>query len=1022
MRQAVLFARQPLDYLCKRVLSTLTLETLVSFENRFHLLWTPLLKNIKGKTHQAVGLVCPPVLGSGGDLTLDVGGKRFTARKLELLRFPQPGYQQDDPALYLWLIPRPAKPVVVRAVWKPPLGGTFRDSLAIRPANPGTVHAVFKTHLDIGYTHRLEEVIGLYQKAFMEKLLSNLAATADRPEGERFVWTMSTWLLERCLDPKGVAPGHIAQLEQFIRQGRVVWGLMPFTTHSEFFGREEMCRSLYAARRLAERFAQPVPRAAKMTDVPAHTASLAMAFAAAGGTFFQIGTNPDSRPAKAPPLFWWKLPDEQRLLVHYHATYGTPLLPPQEWGFDEWLAIQITNDNVGPQSLDALNTLGWINRNFDAPRCRVGRLEDFADAVIRRHGPGIPTYDKELVDWWIHGIGSQAAHTATARRDKDRLPSAETVATMLQMSGGEAVSAEQRERIRAGFENLSLYTEHTWGDHATDARRLLPKGNLYTSPLLASDEPKPPTDRWVGSWEDKAAFARAARTATDAAQASALERFGRHLGRAGKGRGVGVALFNPLSRARGGRVFLKDEGLPAGEFELVDPTSGMAVVYERKDGVIEFFAPTVPGCGYLVLEARPVATRSRPGMVADWEQRMLTLHTNNDTFQYHTAGGLARWHDRLRSSQWCSANVDHPLGSFLYEMPGGTRMLEFARQVHTNCWEGTSGYFHRYDYEKMNHVGPLPQGRATVTPELTPLCARVVVEGPCAPVKVKDRRSGNAQRYRTTFTLYRGRQELYVHMELFGKAATYAAEAGYGYFPIAGETPIPLVDRILHISQPSEAFGKGINVGHLVAHHGVRIENATAGLNFYSLDAPLISLDEPGGWRFTDDADNRGGVIYATLFNNLWGTNFAQWQSGDLAYEFVLHPTGNDDWDGGLATGGSEHFRPLLAKVIDTVPEVAARSLLAVEPAAVQLVALKPADFGNGIIIRVWNSHSDPVRARLRIDGASKGDRLERCDLLERAVAGKHVVDGRGEVVVTLKSQELATFRWTGGRPRLKAV
>lgn len=992
----------------------------MSFENRFHLIWTPLLRRIKGKMYQAVGVVCPPVLGSGGDLTLDVAGRRYTARKLDLLRYPQPGYQQDDPALYLWLIPRPARTVTVRATWKPPLGGTFRDSLSFRPANPGAVHAIFKTHLDLGYTHRLQDVIGLYQTAFMEKLLANLADTADRPEGERFVWTLSTWLLERCLDPNGVSAAHIRQLEAFIRQGRVVWGLMPFTTHSEFFGREEMCRSLYAARRLAERFGQPVPRAAKMTDVPAHTASLAMAFAAAGGTFFQVGTNPDSRPATVPPLFWWKLPDEQRLLVHYHATYGTPLLPPQEWGYDEWLSIQITNDNVGPQSLDALNTIGWINRNFDSPKCRAGRLEDFADAIIRRHGRQIPEFDKELVDWWIHGIGSQAANTATARRDKDRLPSAEAVSAMSQMASGQAVDEEQRERVRRGFEQLSLYTEHTWGDHATDARKLVPKGNLYTSPLLAAEKPQPPTDRWVGSWEDKAAFAKTARTETDNAERAALEGFGKALGRMGKGRPMGVALFNPLSRERGGRVRLSDRGLPAGEFELVDPRTGTAVVYERNNGTIELFAPPVPACGYMVLEARPVTTRSQPGVPADWEQRTLALHTSNDTFQFHTAGGLARWHDRLRSSQWCSAKVDHPLGSFLYEMPGGEKMLAFAREAHTNCWEGTAGYFNRNDYAAMSQVGPLPQGKATVTPEITPLCARIVLEGDCAAVKARDRRSGNARRYRTTFTLYRGRQELYVRMELFGKPATYAAEAGYGYFPIAGDTPLPLVDRILHISQPSEAFGKGINTGHLVAHHGVRIENASAGMNFYSLDAPLMSLDEPGGWRFTDDADNKGGVIYATLFNNLWGTNFAQWQSGDLAYEFVLQPTGNDDWDGGLATGGSEYFRPLLAGVVDSVPAVPSRSLLAVEPAAVQLVALKPADFGDGIIIRVWNSHCNAVRARLRIDGAARGDRLERCDLLERNAGGKLTVDGRGEVVVPMKPQELATFRWSGGATQAK--
>src|SRR5690606_10401705 len=106
---------------------------------------------------------------------------------------------------------------------------------------------------------------------------------------------------------------------------------MPFRTHTEVFGVEELCRSIYPARRLAERFGLSVPRDAKMTDVAAHNASLGMAFVAAGGNFFQIGTNPESIPPDVPPLFWWQLPDERRILVHYRGTYGSPLLPPDDW-------------------------------------------------------------------------------------------------------------------------------------------------------------------------------------------------------------------------------------------------------------------------------------------------------------------------------------------------------------------------------------------------------------------------------------------------------------------------------------------------------------------------------------------------------------------------------------------------------------------------------------------------------------------------------------------------------------------
>ncbi len=977
--------------------------------DRFRLVWTPFLKKHKGRLRQAVGLVCPAVLGCGGEFTLRAGKRKYTARKIDLLRYPNEIESQSYPPTYLWLIPRPARPTRVSAVWKTPLGQVHRDSFTLKPAEPCDVHVVFKTHIDLGYTDRLDAVLRLYRAGLMERLLKDLEATAGRKPGKRFVWMMSTWLLEQCLDPKHVAPGHVKRLEHYIRNGQVVWGLMPFTTHTEFFGLEEMCRSLYAARRLAERFGRPVPTAAKMTDVPAHAAALAMAFAAAGGKFFQIGTNPDSRPPAVPPLFWWKLPDGSRLLCHYHGTYGTALLPPPEWPWRHWLSVQMTGDNVGPQGLDLIAHIDWIDAHFDWPICRTGRLETFADAVIRRHSKALPVVEAEFTDWWIHGIASQAQPTALARRTKDRLPSAEILATLASWASGRDLPDDLRRIVRQAYEKLALYTEHTWGDHATDARKALPTGNRYTSGVFAGKTARPPVDRWVASWNDKARHSLDAHEATDRIESRAVSSLAGVM--KGHARKLGIALFNTLSRARGGLVRFSGKGLPAGSFELVDPTTGAAVSYQRDKSGIEFIAPAVPPCGYLVLEVKPVARRSRrPGHHAEWDQRNLALHTAEHTLQFHAAGGMARWHDRARSCQWFSTEAEFPMGTYLYEMPGGDRVRAFARQVHTNCWPGTPGFFHRNDYEKMSDFGPVGGGRATVRPEITPLYARVIVEANCPARKVPDRRSGDARSYRTTFTQYRGQRELHVNVSLIGKRATYAAEAGYAFFPLIGDHPFVLIDRIAQLVEPGEDLARGVNAAHMAVHRGVRIEGAYAGMNFYPLDTPLVSFGQPGAYRFDDDGDYETGVLYATLFNNCWGTNFAQWQSGDFSFDFILQPTGNDDWDGGLARGGAEFFRPLVAAVVGGPRGEPARSLLRIDPACVQLVALKPAEFDPGTVIRLWNADVEPVKARMALPAGRQGDKLWRCDLLERPTKHRIPVSGGGEAIVSLKPNEIATL------------
>lgn len=984
-------------------------------DNRFHLIWTPFLAKQGSKTLQAVGLVCPPALGSGGELTLRMGTCTAKVRPFDLLRYPTGYMDQNAPAVYLWLVPRPARPTTCRASWKTPTGQTHRDTLTVKPAQPMNVQVVLKTHVDLGYTAPPTEVLKAYRTTQLDVLLTNLEKTAGNKPGRRFVWTMPTWLLERCLDAQGVAADRRRKLEKFIRNGQVVFGLQPFTTHSEFFGLEEMCRSLYAARRLAERFGVSVPTAAKLTDVPAHTASMAMAFTAAGGNFLQIGTNPDSRGANVPQLFWWKLPDHTRILCHHQGTYGTTLLPPADYPYREWLAVQVSHDNAGPGDLSLIEQLNWIDEHFASPTFKTGRLEDFAEAFIKAHGRGLPEVQGEPTDWWVHGIASQAEPTALARRVKDRLPALEIVQTLAGLAAGEPV-AENATSYRRGYEALALYTEHTWGDHATDADRAFAKKDRYTAAVRTDGKLAPPVDRWVRTWRDKAACALTADSITNALEKDVLAKAGARLA-SGRG-GTGVLLFNAASWPRGGRVRMPDAGLPAGEFELIDAATGQMVLYEREGGRLEFIAPLVPACGYLYLEVRPVAQRNRPGQDADWNDKHLTLHFESYCLQFHNAGGMCRWHDRARSMQWCSNEVEHPMGTFLYEMPGGKRMREFARQVHGNAWEATAGFFNRHGYEKMSEFGPVAGGNATITPRIGPLRTDIIVEAACPRAKVPNRRSGSPGRYRTTFSVYRNYRDLHVTIELLDKPATFAAEAGYGFFPFYGTEPYVMIDRIAHLVEAGGDFMKGVNTAHMAVHHGVRVELEHAGMNFYPLDTPLVGFGRPGLWSYGESQGYDDGVLYATLFANGWGTNFAQWQSGRFKFEFVCRPTGNDEWDGGLARGGVEVFRPIIGTVVRGRPDAPARGLLRVEPDLAQLVAMKPAESKAGTILRLWSADPDPLTARLTLPFVSRGDTLEVCDLLERPTGKRIAIDREGRAKVPMRPHGITTLLLSKGKSR----
>src|SRR5512137_2459444 len=114
----------------------------MSLADSFRLVWTPFLKEHGGRTMQAVALVCPPVLGSGGELALRVGDWRRAARKIDLIPYPCQSHGQDEPQTYLWLVPRPKRPVPIKALWRTSFGQSYRASLLLHPAEPRYVHAI----------------------------------------------------------------------------------------------------------------------------------------------------------------------------------------------------------------------------------------------------------------------------------------------------------------------------------------------------------------------------------------------------------------------------------------------------------------------------------------------------------------------------------------------------------------------------------------------------------------------------------------------------------------------------------------------------------------------------------------------------------------------------------------------------------------------------------------------------------------------------------------------------------------
>ncbi|NLX13298.1 MAG: hypothetical protein GXY44_06535, partial [Phycisphaerales bacterium] len=852
---------------------------------------------------------------------------------------------------YLFPIPRPTRPIRCRALWRTAEGKTFRDTFMLNPARPVHVHTVF----DFQWTTNPETAANPRNehKAMIERLLDCFQTADALTDGPRMVITIPFYHLESVLTDAKVPMSLKERLATYICAGRLTWNLIPNIGENEWASAEDQFQILYHARFLAGSFDRPVPQAATLGEMSTVSASLGMAVTAAGGAFILMGGDQEALPLRVPPLFWWKLPDESRVLVHYRAGSEESLLPPADWPWDHWLSVKsIEGSSVSDTQLP-LSTIGWIGNHFDFPKYHLGTLDDYADVMRRRHGTQIPSIEGDFIATYEDSPTDKPSEAAEERSQRER----ETVADMLRTLEGELsrVFAQPRQ----------------WVDLSNVCHR-----------LIDSKENEILDTGWY-----RISATRKARPTT---------RTGKH-----------VILFNALSWPRSGLVRIPEKQLPSKAFALIDPTTKGSVLYERRSGYIEFIAPPVPACGYLALEIRETAGREQPGLFADWQESTQTLHTTNQSLMFHKAGGLARWHDRARSYQWCSDQAKYPLGSFLYERPNRERLRNYVRAAYRRCPTELVNYFEEpYEHQPAGHeITAL--GATRITTEVGPFSAQVIVE-----TNGSARPTTKPFACRTRFTLYRGRPELYVNLNLSAGPRAQGPEGGYAFFPFAGEEPCVLANRVLHTFQPSEYLAGRSNAARLFVHHGLRMEYIHAGVNFFPLHTAMLGLDGPAAWRFDPKGNYKTGHVYAALLTTKPGMAAV---TGQWSYDFVLQPTGNDNWDGGLARGGAELFRPLLASVVGDFKGRSSQSLLNIHPDKVQLLSLQPATFAPGLMLRLWNSDVEPVTARLSLPVLRRGQELYSCDLMERTLR-KIKVNKEGVAAVTLVPQQLLTLLLTEHR------
>ena len=819
-----------------------------------------------------------------------------------------------------------------------------------------TLYVVNHSHTDIGFTDH-QDVCFRQHSEFIDQALDLCEATRDYPEEARYRWVCEvTGTTERYL--RGATEPQRKRFVDWHKRGALDVAGMQYNL-TPLLDVEQLHRTLYPVRRMRDEFDVDA-RVAMQCDVNGISWLYADLLPAVGIEFLTMAINPirGGAPQPRPSAFWWEGPSGGRVLVWngYHYLFGRSTAKLGDWRFVErslpqlihrleddpgypfdFLYCQATHpirvDNGPPDPRMPDFVRDW-NAGGRTPRIVLTTPREFGRLLRDRHGADLPTRRGDWTDWWADGVASSAFETGLNRTTHELLAQAEALAAWLRARGHGGWDVSRAADL---YEGATLYDEHTWGAFASiDA----------------------PASAWTRSqWNRKASFAYGAWA-------------GAHdvLARAANGIAGQIAEPGPEGRFNLGDLTPEEAYPPSDTGELLVlntlPWERPVVIEEPElrggaapSGMLDMFVPPgVPWGG-----DKPVTARRRvAGTVPAFGFTFLPLDTpppeddlrvepaliENAHYQVRvdpSSGAIRSWVDKGLGHDFAGEYRGWRAGQYVYERvdaPEGREALFAADFSKEDFGIGrTDTPFHRTTVtELLVHPAVLSGGRASITIEMR---AEGMGSGRC------------------TLSLESARRVLHVDWVLDKEHVT-DPEAVFIAFPFNLGDPWFLADLNGIPCRPNTDQLPGSVRDWFPVQRWVDVSDGERGVTLAPLDAPLVQLGgvTTGRWATTLDAE--APVIMSWALHNHWMVNFKASQGGEIPLRYRLTTHGGPCDPGAAARFAAEQSVPALVLRDRRRTGDGSGSFLGIRPDAGVIISAKPAEDGDGVVVRLRNARRAP--------------------------------------------------------------
>lgn len=802
--------------------------------------------------------------------------------------------------------------------------GSVERQVVVPAAKKWKLYFLPHSHLDIGYTHRQDDVMKL-QIRNIEKAIDLVESTRNFPEGARYKWNAeATWAVDGFLK-KYSGQKRERQFIKAVQNGEIGLDATLGSILTGISKQEELMHLFDDAHEIS-RITGVEINTAMMSDVPGQSWGLVTAMAENGVRYFSSGPNYVPTLGRLGSYgvglynliwgdrpFWWESQDGNYRILYWQTGKGYSMFHGWLWdklsvcGIEPiwdyleeleekeypyhltYLRYTIHGDN-GPPDEEMPGVIAEWNEKYEFPKFAIGTTKELFGEMEAEYGEHLPVYSGDMTPIWEDGAASTARELAANRGSAERLNQYEILWSMTQPASEIPAS-----KLKEGWRNVVLFSEHTWG--------------------AAASGPEPESEFTKDVWAGKKRFG-------DEAHRISTELFDDLLKRLGTGGDASyINVYNTNLWERSDIVRI--EGVDLGGKELISEAGNRIPAQRLSDGSWVFYAENVPPLSSAAFRIAP----AQPGKKAPTMARGNTLQNGRIRVEIDTATGAIR-------------SFKHNGTGYEYAGKGGLNQYLYSGRNGENL-RGVG---------RIESITVLNDGDVAAT-------LRIKSEAPGCKSLIRD------------VTIYRDIDRIDV-VNIVDKENVYDTENVRFYFPFNFWNPEVAMDLAMSVMHPERDQLVSANKNFYSIHNGLSVSDIKHGVYLATLDAPFVELGsmtadlsrihpEATGWL---NSAIISADVYSWVMNNRWRTNYKASQEGVVAFRYSIQAFDPLRFD--LKRFGMERAHPLVAVAAnnpaETVPIFQTKG-----NNRILLSTMRPASDGSGYIVRLQNASPFPARGAI---------------------------------------------------------